>query len=154
MKKTYKQGFKEEKMKYDCLIRLELDNKLAQDDTEIIISNLHSLGYKTGELKISNLEIVRTELGKPTKIKTLLLKKMVKSQKQQLEEGRLISVYEGDYEMLTAINRVFLKDKGFDLDPTYSKGVFYKKFGFQEPREKSDLVSLYPKVKGILEVFL
>jgi hypothetical protein len=72
---------------------------------------------------------------------------MVKTQIQQLEDGRLISVYEGDYEMLTAINRIFLKDKGFDLDPTYSKGVFYRKFGFQEPREKSDLVSLYPEVK-------
>jgi hypothetical protein len=66
---------------------------------------------------------------------------------QQLEEGRLISVYEDDFEMLTAINRIFLEDKGFDLDPTYSQGVFYKKFGFQEPREKSDLVSLSPEVK-------
>ena len=65
----------------------------------------------------------------------------------QLEEGRLISVYETDFEVLTAINRIFLEDKGFDLDPTYSQGVFYKKFGFQEPREKSDLVSQYPEVK-------
>src|SRR4030042_2520277 len=65
----------------------------------------------------------------------------------QLEEGRLISVYETDFEVLTAINRIFLEDKGFYLDPTYSQGVFYKKFGFQEPREKSDLVSQYPEVK-------
>ena len=64
---------------------------------------------------------------------------------QQLKEGRLISVYESDCEMLTAINRIFLEDKGFDLDPTYSKGVFYKKF--QEPRNKTDLVSLSPDVK-------
>jgi len=62
---------------------------------------------------------------------------MEKQIQQQLEEGRLISVYETDYEMLTAIDRIFLQDKGFDLDPTYSKGVFYKKF--KEPREKSDL---------------
>jgi len=63
---------------------------------------------------------------------------------KQLEDGRLISVYGSDYEMLTAVNRIFLQDKGFDLDPTYSKGNFYKKF--QQPKEKSDLE---PQIEGV-----
>jgi hypothetical protein len=35
-------------------IELETDSKLTQDDTEVLISTLHSLGYKTGELKVTN----------------------------------------------------------------------------------------------------
>jgi len=51
---------------------------------------------------------------------------------------RFISVYKNDTEMLEAISQIFLNGKPFDLDPTFSKGNFYKKF--PEPKFKSDLV--------------
>lgn len=51
---------------------------------------------------------------------------------------RFISVYESDAEMLNAISKIFLDGNPFDLDPTFSKGNFYKKF--PEPKFKSDLV--------------
>jgi len=38
------------------IIELETDYKLNQDDAEVLISALHSLGYKTGELKVTNNE--------------------------------------------------------------------------------------------------
>ena len=31
-------------------------------------------------------------------------------------------------EILNSINTLYLDNKGFDLDPTYSKGNFYKDF--------------------------
>jgi len=51
---------------------------------------------------------------------------------------RFISVYESDNEMFEAISKIFLKGKSFELDPTFSKGNFYKKF--PEPKFKSDLI--------------
>jgi len=52
---------------------------------------------------------------------------------------RFVSVYETDSDMLEAISKIFLNGEPFDLDPTFSKGVFYK--NFPEPRLKSDLIS-------------
>ena len=50
---------------------------------------------------------------------------------------RYLSVFEKDSEILTAIDDIFLKNKWFDLDCTYSKGVFY--YGISQPKIKSDL---------------
>ena len=70
---------------------------------------------------------------------------MEKSIQEQIEEGRLISVYGSDTEIIKAINHIHLDNKGFDLDPTFSKGGFYKKF--PEPKLKSDLVPQREDVK-------
>lgn len=59
---------------------------------------------------------------------------------------RFISVYESDTEMLEAISQIFLDGKPFELDPTFSKGNFYKKF--PEPKFKSDLV---PQREDVVE---
>jgi hypothetical protein len=59
---------------------------------------------------------------------------------------RFISVYKNDTEMLEAISQIFLNGKSFDLDPTFSKGNFYKKF--PEPKFKSDLV---PQREDVIE---
>lgn len=53
---------------------------------------------------------------------------------------RYFSVMEKDSEILKAIDDIFLKNKWFDLDPTYSKGVFYK--DIKQPKIKSDLKPL------------
>ena len=50
---------------------------------------------------------------------------------------RYLSVFETDGEILTAIDDIFLKNQWYDLDCTYSKGVFY--YGIKQPRLKSDL---------------
>lgn len=60
---------------------------------------------------------------------------------------KFVSVYETDKKLLEAIDIIHLNGRGFHLDPTYSKGVFYKKQGFKEPRLKADLKPLYPDVK-------
>ena len=59
---------------------------------------------------------------------------------------RFISVYGNDTEMLEAISQIFLNGKPFELDPTFSKGNFYKKF--PEPKFKSDLV---PQREDVVE---
>ena len=59
---------------------------------------------------------------------------------------RFISVYKNDTEMFEAISQIFLKGKPFELDPTFSKGNFYKKF--PEPKFKSDLV---PQREDVVE---
>lgn len=38
--------------------------------------------------------------------------------------------------------------QGIELDPTYSKGVFYSKSGIEQPKYKSDL---FPQVEGVVE---
>lgn len=38
---------------------------------------------------------------------------------------KYLSVFESDSDILKAIDDIFLKNKWFDLDCTYSKGVFY-----------------------------
>lgn len=50
---------------------------------------------------------------------------------------RYLSVFESDSEILTAIDDIFLKNNWYDLDCTYSKGVFY--YDIKQPRLKSDL---------------
>ena len=57
---------------------------------------------------------------------------------------RYLSVFENDREILTAIDDIFLKNKWFDLDCTYSKGVFYH--DIRQPKLKSDLIPLYEDV--------
>lgn len=57
---------------------------------------------------------------------------------------RYLSVFENDSEILKAISEIFLKGKWFDLDCTYSKGVFY--YGIKPPKLKSDLNPLYEDV--------
>lgn len=58
---------------------------------------------------------------------------------------RYLSVFENDSDILKAIDDIFLKNKWFDLDCTYSKGVFY--YGIQEPRLKSDLAPIGNDIK-------
>ena len=53
---------------------------------------------------------------------------------------RYLSIFEKDSDILVAIDDIFLKNKWYDLDCTYSKGVFYK--DIKEPRLKSDLIPL------------
>ena len=57
---------------------------------------------------------------------------------------RYLSVFESDSEILNAIDDIFLKNKWFDLDCTYSKGVFYSEI--KQPRIKSDLIPLFDDV--------
>lgn len=54
-------------------------------------------------------------------------------------------MFETDGEILTAINDIFLRGKWFDLDCTYSKGIFYQ--NIPQPRLKSDIVPLFDDVK-------
>ena len=57
---------------------------------------------------------------------------------------RYLSVFDSDSEILKAISDIFLKGEWFDLDCTYSKGVFY--YDIKQPKFKSDLVPLYNDV--------
>lgn len=60
---------------------------------------------------------------------------------------RYFSVFKTDAEILTAISDIHLKGKWYDLDCTYSKGVFWK--GLHQPRYKSDLHPQYDDVMQI-----
>jgi len=57
---------------------------------------------------------------------------------------RYLSVFKTDYEILQAISDIFLKGKWFDLDCTYSKGIFYE--NIEKPKQKSDLIPLFEDV--------
>lgn len=57
---------------------------------------------------------------------------------------RYLSIFDTDEEILKAIDDIFLKNEWYDLDCTYSKGVFYQ--NIPQPRNKSDLVPLYEDV--------
>ena len=57
---------------------------------------------------------------------------------------RYLSVFESDSDILKAISDIFLKGKWFDLDCTYSKGVFY--YNIEQPKMKSDLNPLFEDV--------
>jgi len=57
---------------------------------------------------------------------------------------RYLSLFESDSEILTAIDDIFLKNNWYDLDCTYSKGVFY--YDIKQPRLKSDLEPLFEDV--------
>lgn len=59
---------------------------------------------------------------------------------------RYLSVFEKDSEILTAIDDIFLKNNWFDLDCTYSKGVFY--YDIKQPKIKSDL---YPQYEDVIK---
>lgn len=48
-------------------------------------------------------------------------------------------------EILNSINSLYLDNKGFDLDPTFSKGVFYKQF--PRPKYISDLIPKFDYVE-------
>lgn len=50
------------------------------------------------------------------------------------------TVYDSDGDIIKAILSLHVHDSAFDVDPTYSKGVFYK--GIEQPRKKYDL---YPQ---------
>lgn len=57
---------------------------------------------------------------------------------------RYLSVFDSDSDILKAMSDIFLKGSWYDLDCTYSKGVFYK--NIPQPRFKSDLIPLYDDV--------
>jgi len=54
---------------------------------------------------------------------------------------RYLSIFEKDEDVLKAFNDIHLKGNWYDLDCTYSKGVFYK--NIDNPNMVSDLVPLY-----------
>ena len=60
---------------------------------------------------------------------------------------RYLSVFEKDSDILVAIDDIFLKNKWYDLDCTYSKGVFY--YNIDQPRIKSDLEPLFDDVINV-----
>lgn len=55
------------------------------------------------------------------------------------------SISYSNTEILENINFLYLNNKGFELDPTYSKGNFYK--DFPQPKHKSDLIPQFDDVK-------
>lgn len=57
---------------------------------------------------------------------------------------RYLSVFKDDGEVLKAISDIHLRGKWFDLDCTYSKGVFYNKI--PQPKIKSDILPLFDDV--------
>jgi len=59
---------------------------------------------------------------------------------------KYLSVYDNDRDIVEAIATIHNKGEGFELDPTYSKGVFYRKYGISEPIYKSDID---PVVDGV-----
>lgn len=57
---------------------------------------------------------------------------------------RYLSVFHNDGEILKAISDIHLRGNWFDLDCTYSKGVFY--YNIEQPKIKSDLIPLFDDV--------
>lgn len=57
---------------------------------------------------------------------------------------RYLSVFNDDGEILKAISNIHLNKKWYDLDCTYSKGVFY--YNTEQPKIKSDLIPLFEDV--------
>jgi hypothetical protein len=58
---------------------------------------------------------------------------------------KYLSVFNSDEEILKALSDIHLKGKWYDLDCTFSKGVFYK--NIKEPEFKSDLEPVVIDVK-------
>lgn len=56
------------------------------------------------------------------------------------------SISYSNQEILESILKLYIKENRFDLDPTFSKGVFYRKIA--EPKFKSDL---HPQVPGTIQ---
>lgn len=57
---------------------------------------------------------------------------------------RYLSVFKDDGQVLKAISDIHLRGEWFDLDCTYSKGVFYK--DIPQPKYKSDIQPLFDDV--------
>ena len=57
---------------------------------------------------------------------------------------KYLSVYDNDTDILKAISDIHLKGKWYDLDCTYSKGIFWKEL--KQPKYKSDLIPLFEDV--------
>ena len=57
---------------------------------------------------------------------------------------RYLSVFDNDGDILTAMSDIFLKGEWYDLDCTYSKGVFYEHI--PQPKMKSDIEPLFDDV--------
>lgn len=57
---------------------------------------------------------------------------------------RYLSVFDNDADILTAMSDIFLKGEWYDLDCTYSKGVFYEHL--PKPKAKSDIIPLFDDV--------
>ena len=51
---------------------------------------------------------------------------------------KYLSVFISDGDVLSAINDIHLKNKWYDLDCTYSKGVFYYNIKQPKIKEKGD----------------
>jgi tRNA G10 N-methylase Trm11 len=60
---------------------------------------------------------------------------------------RYLSVFKEDSEILKAISDIHLRGEWFDIDCTYSKGVFYK--NIPQPKYKSDIEPLFDDVMRI-----
>lgn len=57
---------------------------------------------------------------------------------------KYLSVYSTDKEILKALSDIHLKGKWYEVDITYSKGIFWN--GLKQPLKKSDLVPLFEDV--------
>ncbi|MBQ8372019.1 MAG: hypothetical protein IJX38_03675 [Clostridia bacterium] len=57
---------------------------------------------------------------------------------------RYLSVFNSDSDILTAMSDIFLRGGWYDLDCTYSKGVFYEHI--PQPKQKSDIQPLFDDV--------
>ena len=57
---------------------------------------------------------------------------------------RHLSVFSDDDELLKALSDIHLKGKWFDLDCTYSQGIFYK--NIEQPKLKSDIDPIFTDV--------
>lgn len=60
---------------------------------------------------------------------------------------RYLSVFKEDGQILKAISDIHLRGEWFDIDCTYSKGVFYK--DIPQPKYKSDIEPLFEDVMKI-----
>lgn len=60
---------------------------------------------------------------------------------------RYLSVFKEDSEILKAISDIHLRGEWFDIDCTYSKGIFYK--NIPQPKYKSDIEPLFDDVMKI-----
>lgn len=65
----------------------------------------------------------------------------------RIKMEQVLSVSYSNDESLKSISKIFLGGKSFELDPTYSKGVFYN--NFPEPKYKSDLI---PQKEGVIKM--
>lgn len=57
------------------------------------------------------------------------------------------SIGDNQHEIIKDIVSLYLPSGQFDLDPTYSKGVFYQCAGLAEPTYKSDIAPVDPSVR-------